>query len=460
MKDCIPDWLAESTANLVVLLNQSGDFVYSNNAFLNAIQIGMSNIVGLQFNTILSNSLQTSFEDIFNYCSQIENGMKSIDLECELPDGEVMRSSWEFKNVNIDGAELVVGIGRTIADYNVNSPDHPDLNISRAVSGNALVSITDARGRITMVNDNFCRYTRFERSELIGHRHQEVFKDLHSKDFWKEMIETLRKGQAWVNEVNLKSKYDESLWFHTFINPIYDVNGNLTQLLHIQFNITAHKRLAEEKIDLFRKYKKITANLPGFVYQYLLQTDHSHYFPFVTEGVAELYGLPADILRIDASPAFGKVHPDDSEEFRRSIRYSADHLTLWNHKFRVCRSENDVVWVQGIATPERLENGNVVWHGFNYDITEKKSSEEQLLKHQKQLDEIAFIQAHEFRRPVANMLGIFDILVLESKKERKNVKQIEYWLNLMYESVKQTDEIIARIVNKTAEEEELMELER
>ena len=362
ISDCIPLWLSDSTANLVIMLNQSGDFVYTNKAFLRATKIGMNNIVGLQFNTLLFNSLETSFEDVFIYCSQVEGGLKSMDFECKLPEEEgVMRSSWEFRKVWVDEVPLILGIGRTISNStNTTNIDNADISISRAVSSNALVSITDPRGRITMVNDNFCRYTRFDRSELVGQRHQDVFSDLHSKDFWREMIDTLRKGQPWINEVNLKSKYEEILWFHTFINPIHDANGNLVQLLHIQFNITAHKKLAEEKIDLFSKYKKITANLPGFVYQYLLQTDHSHYFPFVSEGVSELYGLPADILKIDASPAFTKVHPDDLDDFRRSIRESAEMLTLWNHKFRIKRSENDIIWIQGIATPERLENGNTI----------------------------------------------------------------------------------------------------
>ena len=451
--------MTESNANLVVLLNNSGDFIYSNNAFLKAIKLGVSNTMGLQFNALFYNSLGTTFEDIYDYCLESANGLKCMDLECKLPEEDwVMRSSWEFKMVLINNSEVIVGIGRVVGDYHKDNFDNLDFRISNSVSSNALISITDDRGRITMVNDNFCGFTRFNRSELIGHRHQDVFEDMHTKDFWKDMIDTLRRGQPWINEVNLKSKYGEVLWFHTFISPIHDRNGNLVQLLYVQFNITGHKKLAEEKIELFNKYNKITANLPGFVYQYMLEADNAHYFPFLTEGVSELYDLPPDILRIDASPAFSKVHPDDLDSFRQSIRESANSLTIWNHVFRICRSETDIIWVQGIATPERMENGNTLWHGFNYDITDRKASEEQLMKHQKQLDEIAFIQAHEFRRPVANMLGIFDILVLDRKKKAMSLEQIEHWLGLMYESVKETDEIIARIVNKAAEEE-MLEIE-
>lgn len=454
IKDCIPPWMSDSMANLVVLINESGEYIYSNKAFIKAIKLSVSNTVGLHFDSLFYNSLGTTFHDIYEYCSSAEHGLKCMDLECELPEQEwVMQSSWEFRKVMVDHSEVILGVGRVIGDYHKENFENMDFRIADAVSSNALISITDDRGRITMVNDNFCGFTRFNRSELIGHRHQDVFDDMHSKDFWREMIETLRRGQPWINEVKLKSKYDEVLWFHTFINPIHDVNGNLIQLLYIQFNITEHKRQAEEKLELFNKYKKITANLPGFVYQYMLKADHTHYFPFLTEGVSELYDLPADILRIDASPAFSKVHPDDLENFKNSIRVSASSLSIWNHVFRICRSEADIVWVQGIATPERLENGDTLWHGFNYDITSRKASEQQLEKHQRQLDEIAFIQAHEFRRPVANMLGIFDILVLDKKKQAMTIEQMEQWLELMYESVKETDEIIARIVNKAAEEE-------
>ena len=57
------------------------------------------------------------------------------------------------------------------------------------------------------------------------------------------------------------------------------------------------------------------------------------------------------------------------------IEDSAKNLKHWNQSFRVCISDTETIWVQSIATPERVYDGSVIWHGFCYDITDKKNSE-------------------------------------------------------------------------------------
>lgn len=207
-----------------------------------------------------------------------------------------------------------------------------------------------------------------------------------------------------------------------------------------------------DSMDIDNIHEKIAQNMPGFVYQFEQTPDGRQRFPFVSTGVTRLFGVSPGELRISADLAFERVHEDDAVRVRQTIQKSARELSIWNMSFRVQCPNLEIVWLQGIATPERLHDGSTLWHGYIFDITEQKKSEEKLLEQSRKLDEIAFIQAHEFRRPVANMLGIFDILQIGTENPKMSLDQLMHWLRLMKNSVEETDQIIAKIVSKTADE--------
>lgn len=75
---------------------------------------------------------------------------------------------------------------------------------------------------------------------------------------------------------------------------------------------------------------------------------------------------------------FERIHPDDLERVRRSVRYSAEHLSPWREEYRVCLPRAGLRWVRGEATPEVGEQGCTLWHGYLTDISDLKGVEEEL----------------------------------------------------------------------------------
>lgn len=120
---------------------------------------------------------------------------------------------------------------------------------------------------------------------------------------------------------------------------------------------------------------KLAAQLPGFIYQFQLHADGSMSFPYASHGIRDIYGSdPAEVTR-DAGKVLNVLHPDDLERVVRSIQLSADRLSRWHEAYRVRFPDGHTLWVEGTATPERLEDGGTLWHGYIQDITERKRAE-------------------------------------------------------------------------------------
>ncbi len=151
------------------------------------------------------------------------------------------------------------------------------------------------------------------------------------------------------------------------------------------------------------RLQRIAAQLPGMVYQYLLRADGSSCFPYASAGILDIYGCaPAQVLG-DAAPALARLHPDDIAEVRAAILRSAETLATWHQEYRVRHPRHGTIWVEGRAAPQRLPGGEVLWHGFISDISERKRGEQLQ-------NEFVSTVSHELRTPLTAIAGSLGLI--------------------------------------------------
>ncbi len=110
----------------------------------------------------------------------------------------------------------------------------------------SIVSKSDPDGRITYVNDNFCKTTGYRREEMIGNSHN-MFRHPDSSDsLYKELWETISAGKVWRERMLNLNKDGSTFMAESTIIPLTDEVGNIKEYMAIRNDITDMLKLKRE----------------------------------------------------------------------------------------------------------------------------------------------------------------------------------------------------------------------
>ncbi len=168
--------------------------------------------------------------------------------------------------------------------------------------------------------------------------------------------------------------------------PILDVAGNLKGYRGVGKDITERKAAEDKATQSHNLLANLARLVPGVIYQYRLFPDGRSAFPYSSPGMNDIYEVTPAEVREDATPVFGRLHPDDYGRVGELIQESARTLRTFYCEFRVILPRQGLRWRWSQAQPERMEDGGTLWHGIISDITERKQAEERLRRQAALLD--------------------------------------------------------------------------
>ncbi|SFD85493.1 sensor histidine kinase [Flavobacterium phragmitis] len=135
----------------------------------------------------------------------------------------------------------------------------------------------------------------------------------------------------------------------------------------------------DDCLEVNNFYKKLLAEMPDLLFQFIIDTDNNYSFPLVSKSADEIFELSATDFTDDIRLViYNRIVPQDREYFFQSLVKARKEITPWEIEFRAMLPKKGIRWFKIVAKTELAMDGNVVFYGHVSDITDLKDKEEKL----------------------------------------------------------------------------------
>ncbi len=254
----------------------------------------------------------------------------------------------------------------------------------QAVNAHAIVSVANAAGNITYVNDKFCKVSGYSRDELLGHNHRLLKSDVHTPEFYDVIWRTISRGEIWSGEICNHARDGSLYWVESSIVPFVDARGKPYQYISIRTDITQLKRNEEALRTSEERLRRGQAFANIGTWDWHIGSGEL----FWSERIGPLFGYAEGMLETCYNNFIQAIHPDDRQAvllatsacLERGVPYEVEHRVVW--------PDGTVRWLleRGAVTRDAAGQPNRML-GVVQDIHERKQVELALVESEKRLRE-------------------------------------------------------------------------
>lgn len=364
-----------------ILVNQSGIVIYMNNEAINYF----------------------GYES--GYCVYIQELIPDIKLE-EIEEGYVLqfygkhREGYTFPlflKVNSfisNNKQYFLFIIHNVRDQSkmdkeLSQPLNELIDLKYAIDEAAIVAITDHKGVILYVNEQFCSISQYTANELIGRDHRMINSGYHSQEFMSDLWRTISSGKVWRGELRNKAKDGSYYWVDTTIVPFMNEKNKPYQYLAIRQDVTDHKRVVEELETSIKELSDLKLALDES--SIVAITNSKGKITYVNDQFCQISKFSKqELLGKDHRIINSNYH---SKTFFQNLWEKISNGQVWKGELRNKAKDGTIYWVDTTIVPFMNEEGIPYQYlAIRYEITERKRVEEEL---QRMMTRIIDVQEEE-----------------------------------------------------------------
>lgn len=236
-------------------------------------------------------------------------------------------------------------------------------------SKNVIASKTDLRGSITYVSDAFCVISGYSREEMIGKSHNIVRHPDMPSTLFKELWETIPKGETFRGEIKNRKKDGSSYWVDVVISPDFDINEKIVGYSAIRQDITEKKKY--EKLN--KEHEKLLTKFSKYVIA--SKTDLNGTITYVSDAFCEISGY-------DRSELIGEKHnivrhPDMPKEMFEKLWKTIKSGEVFFGEIKNKTKDGGFYWVEVAVSPDFDDDGNAIgYSAVRHNISQRKLVEQ------------------------------------------------------------------------------------
>ena len=108
------------------------------------------------------------------------------------------------------------------------------------------ITITDVTGAIQYMNPSFSRITGYSREEALGRNPRMLQSGEHSREFYKNIWQTLSAGRVWRGRFINRRKDGSAFQLESAISPIRSVTGKVINYVMVGHDVTREVQLEDQ----------------------------------------------------------------------------------------------------------------------------------------------------------------------------------------------------------------------
>jgi PAS domain S-box-containing protein len=169
---------------------------------------------------------------------------------------------FRFMNTDMLQEDEFESLGQEFNNMTANRKELEKLSLVVNMTSNAII-LTDKEGLIEWVNAGFTRTTGYTLEEVIGKKPGSFLQGPDTDPATIQRIrEKLLSKQAFTEEILNYTKQGEPYWLSLNITPSLDQNGNVTQFIAIESDVTERKQGEEaQRVSKERLQQQVTTLL-------------------------------------------------------------------------------------------------------------------------------------------------------------------------------------------------------
>ena len=270
---------------------------------------------------------------------------------------------------------------------------------------------TDMEGTILEISPSIKNISDLSREDLIGKSVYQFYAIPEEREILLQKI----KENGEIRDYEIRFKTWSGTLKQTSVNArlLYNHEGRPDHIDGTLRDITERK-LAEEIIRQseaeLNNAQKI-AKMGSWVLK--IQTNEDIW----SKNMYEMFGFNSLEKKITYADFLKDVHPEDQYLVAFNYQKVLNTQSGVNYEFRYILPNGNIMWVQSIIIPVFAEGTLTELHGVKVDITEKKKTEQELIKAKENAEasdrlKTAFMNnvSHEIRTPLNGILGFGQIL--------------------------------------------------
>lgn len=416
------DEIFSASLDLICIAHTSGFFKRVNPSFMNILGYTEEELLTREF---LSFIHPDDIAPTMKVVETLAQGEVLLNFEnrYRTKSGDYRLISWHCQP-NPKTSDLFA-IGRDITEMRKLEERYKQVLL--ALNDTAIVTFTDNKGKITSVNENFCRISGYSKEELLGKDHRILNSKTHDKDFFAGMWKTISSGKSWTGDIQNRKKNGEFYWVRTVITPLRDSGKANSGYIAIRFDITAEKIAEQKSAETSRLLDIVLQNVPSMIF--VKDYNKSLSFSLFNKAGETLLGVKqSDLIGKTDYDFFPKEQADFFTQKDKDVFAKGSILKIDQEEIQT-PSGIRLLQTQKVPTYDK-EGKPLLLIGISNDITEEiKAKEAFELERAKSmrsaklasLGEMSAGIAHEINNPVTIILGNSK-LVLKNKMAPEKLK--------------------------------------